>query len=86
MFQSLFCGNAFQISGLSIVMPLSPKEADLRAFTKISLGLTLAFALTESIFLIKFRFNAYTVLKTSAAIFLSLMISVDNFPLRFNSD
>ena len=52
-------------------------------FAKISLGLTLVFALIEDIFYVKLVFDSLMILKTSKATFLSFLVSINGFPLNF---
>ena len=51
--------HTFQILGPHVARFLSPKVADLRAFTKILLGLTLAFSFAENILFIKLGFRSF---------------------------
>ena len=81
----MFCGKAFQILGPNVARLLSPKVADLRALTKISLGLTLAFSFAENILFMKLKFTSFIVLNISKVQFLSLFISIDGFRLNFSS-
>ena len=75
----MFCGKAFQILGPNVARFLSPKVADLRAFTKILLGLTLAFSFAKNLFLIKLGFRSFIVLDISKANFLSLFYFHERF-------
>ena len=79
----IFCVKAFQILSPIVAKLLSPKVADVRAFTKISFGLALAFSFTENILFIKLGFRSFIDLNISKVTFLSLFISVDNFWLSF---
>ena len=58
----MFCGKAFQILGPYIARLLSPKVVDLWAFTKISLGLNLAFSFAENVLFMKLVFRSFIVL------------------------
>ena len=78
-------GKAFQILAPNVTKLLSPKVADLRDFTKIPLGLTLAFSFAENIFFMKLGFRSFIVLNISKAKSLSLFISIAGFWLNFSS-
>ena len=77
----MFYGKAFQILGPNVARILSPKVADLWAFTKIPLGLTLAFNFAENILFMKLGFRSFIVLNISKAKFLCLFISSTVFDL-----
>ena len=81
----MFCGEAFQISGPNVARLLSPKMANLRAFTQRSLGLTLVFSFAENMLFMKLEFRSFIVLNIFKAKFLSLFISNDGFWLSFSS-
>ena len=70
-------GKVFLPLGQSVV-----KLLFLWIFSKISLGLTLLFALIENVFYIKLVFELLMVLKTSKASFLSFLISINGFTLN----
>ena len=77
----MFCGKAFQVLGPNVARLLSPKVTDLRVFTKISFGLTLAFSFAENILFMKLGFGSLIVLNISKAKFLSLFIPSTVFGL-----
>ena len=74
-----------QILSPNVARLLSPKVADLRAFTKIPFGLTLAFSFAENIPFMKLGFRSFIVWNISKAKFLSHFISIDGFWLSFSS-
>ena len=61
----MFCGKAFQILGPNVARLLSPKVTGLRAFTKMLLGLTLAFSFAEKILFMEIGFRSFIVLNIS---------------------
>ena len=64
----MFCGKAFQILGPNVARLLSPKVTDLRAFTKMLLGLTLAFSFAEKILFMEIEFRSFIVLNISKTV------------------
>ena len=68
-----------KILGPHVARFLSPKVADLRAFTKILLGLTIAFSFAKNLLLIKLGFRSFIVLDISKANFLSLFYFHERF-------
>ena len=81
----MFCGKAFQILGPNVARLLSLKLADLRVFTKISLGLTQAFGFARNILFMELGFRSFIFLNISKAKFLILFISIYGFWLSFSS-
>ena len=84
----MFCFKAFQILVPRFARLLSPKVADLRAFTKVSLDLTLAFSFGlfgEDILFMKLGVRSLIVLNISKAKFYVFFNPIDGFWLSFGS-